>query len=482
MGTILVIDDDVEICGTMESLVGRLSHGCISAHSLATGREILKSNDFDVVFLDVRLPDGNGLDLLMELSERENIPEVIILTGRGDPEGAELAIQSGAWDYILKPSSVGEITQTLDRALRYRQEKLGKSEIREHIASNIIGTSTGIKTACRQMFQAAASESNLLITGETGTGKEVFARTIHEHSSRKAGNFVVVDCAVLTESLIEATLFGHRKGSFTGAHDHQLGLVKLADGGTLFLDEIGELPQSVQKSFLRVLQERSFRAIGDPKEQTSDFRLIAATNRGLELLVERGDFRGDLLYRIKTIMIRLPALRQRSGDIKLLTQYKVEQLMSQYSHQPKDIGADFFETLEKYSWPGNVRELFNIIERAFVTSGSEKKLFAMHLPRSLRIQVAKEQIKKMTTLAALDHTVSFNPEDDVLKTGQDILDSIVDQGLPSIKDFKTAAEKRYLCELIRLEHGDIVAILNRSGLSRSHFYSLLKKYSLSIDM
>ena len=393
MGTILVVDDDIEICETLASLVGRLSHECLTVQNLGDGRRLLHEQPFDVVFLDVRLPDGNGLDLLPELTEMSDAPEVIILTGKGDPDGAELAIEGGVWDYILKPSSVREITLTLNRAMRYRQEKSGTGRQDAVDTGRIIGRSKVIMAALKQVGQAARSESNLLISGETGTGKEIFARAIHENSSRISGKFIVVDCASLTESLVESILFGHRKGAFTGAHEHQAGLINLAHGGTLFLDEIGEMPLSIQKSFLRVLQERTFRAVGDAKEQSSNFRLIAATNRDLEEMVDSGKFRNDLLFRIKTMTIRLPPLRSRSGDVKILAAYKVSKLCEQYGMDLKLISTDFFETLEHHDWPGNVRELFNIIERAVVAAGDEKKLFAMHLPRSLRIQVAKAQIK-----------------------------------------------------------------------------------------
>ena len=481
MGTILIVDDDLEICETMESLVGRLAHDCSTVQTLSDGRRMLREQSFDVVFLDVRLPDGNGLDLLAELTEQKDAPEIIILTGKGDPDGAELAIKGGVWDYILKPSSVREITLTLNRAMRYRQEKIGSGRQEVLHTETIIGKSKVIQAALKQVAQAARSESNLLISGETGTGKEIFARAIHENSSRISGKFVVVDCASLTESLVESILFGHRKGAFTGAHEHQAGLINLAHGGTLFLDEIGEMPLSIQKSFLRVLQERTFRAVGDSKEQSSNFRLIAATNRDLEEMVESGQFRSDLLFRIKTMTIRLPPLRSRNGDVKLLAAYKVKQLCEQYGMDLKLISTDFFDTMEHHGWPGNVRELFNIIERAVVAAGEEKKLFAMHLPRSLRIQVAKEQIKRLTGTGTFDEESEPLQANPVRKIGQDIFSDIFDCQLPTLKDFKGMSEKVYLGELIRQGDGNITKILEISGLSRSHFYSLLKKHSLSIQ-
>ncbi len=481
MATILIIDDDQEICETLSSLGTRLSHHCRSAHSLSAGRIAAGQEHFDILFLDVRLPDGNGLDLLPELMEMADPPEVIILTGKGDPDGAELAIQGGAWDYILKPSSVREITLTLGRALKYREEKKTRAEGDILNVSKVVGTSPRMKACFKLMAQAARSDSNLLITGETGTGKELFARTIHENSSRSSGKFVFVDCASLTESLVESTLFGYRKGAFTGAQDNRIGLIKLADHGTLFLDEVGEMPLSIQKAFLRVLQERTFRAVGDTVEQTSNFRLIAATNRNLDEMVENHQFRSDLLFRITTMRLPLPPLRQRPEDIRALAEFKTDQLCLQYGMSEKTIDDDFWKTLEKYEWPGNVRELFNIIERAVMTAGSEKNLFAMHLPRQLRIQVAKEQIRQMTGSQVLSENEDSEPDAEIRKIGQEIFQDIFDRPLPSLKAFKGTSEKIYLGELIRQCGGDTARILSVSGLSRSHFYALLKKYGLTIQ-
>ncbi len=480
MSQILIIDDDFEVCETMESLISRLSHGCDAAHSLDEGLRLAKQNEYDVIFLDVRLPDGNGLDILPDLMALSAPPEVIILTGKGDPDGAELAIQGGVWDYLLKPSSVREISLTLGRALKYREEKAGKAAGDTLDLTRVVGTSAGIKASLRLLGQAARSDSNVLITGETGTGKELFASTIHGNSKRQKSQFVVVDCAGLTESLVESTLFGHRKGAFTGAQDDRIGLVKLADGGTLFLDEVGEMPLPIQKAFLRVLQERTFRPVGDTREQTSNFRLMAATNRDLDNMVEKGEFRSDLLFRIKTMRIHLPPLAQRSADIRSLAQFHIDRLCSQYGMEKKAFGSDFFSTLESYSWPGNVRELFNILERAVVAAGNEKTLYTMHLPRTLRISVAKSQIKSMTGSEVVAEGRDPSDSVGVRKLGQGIFEDIFDEELPSLRDFKGTAEKVYLGELIRQCGGDLPKILKASKLSRSHFYSLLKKYGLSL--
>ncbi|MUM78059.1 response regulator [Pseudodesulfovibrio sp. F-1] len=481
MAHILVIDDDIEVCETLESLIGRLSHDCDTAQTLGRGLSLAEGKSYDVVFLDVRLPDGNGLDILPRLMALPNPPEVVILTGQGDPDGAEMAIEGGVWDYLLKPSSVREISLTLGRALKYREEKAGKSEIESLDLSDVVGKSPLIRASFELLAQAARTDTNVLITGETGTGKELFASTIHENSRRRDGRFVVVDCAGLTETLVESTLFGHRKGAFTGAQADRIGLVKLADKGTLFLDEVGEMPLSIQKAFLRVLQERTFRPVGDTREQTSDFRLVAATNRDLDVMVEKDQFRADLLFRIKTMRIHLPPLSQRPEDIRSLALFHVERLCSQYGMERKSFGSNFFTVLESYSWPGNVRELFNILERAVIAAGNEKTIYAMHLPRALRIEVAKAQIERMTGSEVVPgKNVGLVDGMVVRKIGQDVFEDIFDQALPSLREFKGTAEKVYLGELIRQSGGDLARILEVSGLSRSHLYSLLKKYGLSL--
>ncbi len=478
MTRILIIDDDIEASETMASLVTRLTYHADKAHTLRDGLKLAEQGEYDVVFLDVYLPDGNGLDILPTLMAISDPPEVIILTGKGNPDGAELAIKGGVWDYLLKPTSVRDITLTLNRALKYRTEKQGNSARTELVNTGVIGSSPEIKACIALTAKASNSDANVLLTGATGTGKELFATIIHKNSTRSSANFVVVDCASLTESLIESTLFGHLKGSFTGAQLDRQGLIKAADGGTLFLDEVSEMPLSIQKVFLRVLQERQFRPVGATKEQTSNFRLIAATNRNLDQMVEDGHFRSDLLFRIKTMRIHLPALALRISDIHELAEFRIRQLCQTFGMEPKEIGEDFFRTLTEYSWPGNVRELFNTLENAVIDAGQENTLCAMHLPRSLRIQVAKAQITRLTGAKVIEEeNTSSNPL--VQNFGQKIFEDIFDHPLPHLKEFKNTAEKTYLGELIRQCDGNIQKIMDISGLSRSHFYSLLKKYSLS---
>ena len=253
MASILIVDDDPLARDSLARIVKKMGHDAAEAGSLGSAREMIPSNAYDLVFCDVRMPDGSGLDLLPEIRAAAASPEVIIVTGFGDPDGAELAIKQGAWDYIEKPLSVKAVMLCIERALQYREKKKSSFQPVALNVEGIVGASPKLRACLDLLAQAAASEANILITGETGTGKELFAQAIHRNSGRSNRSFVVVDCAALPETLVESTLFGHVRGAFTGADKPRDGLVRQADGGTLFLDEIGELSVSIQKAFLRVL-------------------------------------------------------------------------------------------------------------------------------------------------------------------------------------------------------------------------------------
>ena len=300
MPDILIVDDDQDVSDMLNEMVTRMGHHSESSSTLKEARQNLLSHDYDVIFLDVRLPDGNGLDILPLIKEMRSMPEVIIVTGHGDSDSAELAMKSGVWDFIQKPGSLSSMRLVLTRALQYREKKglATKAPVLLKL-DNLVGNSSRLRTCFDLVAQAAQSDINVLVTGETGTGKELFARAIHDNSQRSGKPLVVVDCAAMPENLVESMLFGHEKGAFTGADRTRVGLIKQADKGTLFLDEIGELPSLIQKSFLRVLQEHRFRPIGSSKEEQSDFRLIAATNRKLDKMVANGRFRTDLLSEFK---------------------------------------------------------------------------------------------------------------------------------------------------------------------------------------
>ena len=473
MSNILIIDDDPEVCTTMESLVIRMKYGCLTANTLTEGIETLAAHDVDVVFLDVRLPDGDGLNSLSQIKDAPSRPEVIILTGEGDPDGAELAIQGGAWDYLVKPTPVKQTRLTLKRAMEYRAEKKTKKGLVALNTDGVVGTSPAMRKCFDIVAMAAESTFSVLITGETGTGKELFARTIHNNSGRKNNAFVVVDCAALPEHLMESILFGHKKGSFTSASQDRSGLVKQADGGTLLLDEVGELNPNAQKVFLRVLQERRFRPVGARLELSSDFRLIAATNRDLYGMVQEGRFREDLYYRLKAISLNLPPLHRRKEDIKALTVYYINYLSERARISNKGIDADFMDTITGYSWPGNVRELFHSLEQAFVASGDEMTMFAMHLPSDIRIKVARSMIGNVSSQKGNKRS-PFPP----VNVEADPPPTLFSDPMPTIKDFKVQMEKVYLEHLISRSGGDVNTILNISNLSRSHFYALLKRHGV----
>ncbi|MDY6973637.1 MAG: sigma-54 dependent transcriptional regulator, partial [Thermodesulfobacteriota bacterium] len=375
MACVLIIDDDKMLCDILSRRVREIGHDVSCEMTLEGGIKRAKSEEFDVIFLDVQMPDGNGLDSLPLFQAMAASPEVIIITGEGRPDGAELAIKNGAWDYIEKASSIRTMILPLMRALEYRKAKKAKKAQACLKRDGIIGDSIRMKNALDLLVQAANSAANVLISGETGTGKELFSWAIHQNSPRASNNFIVVDCSALPDTLVESMLFGHEKGAFTSADRAREGLIQQADGGTLFLDEVGELPLKVQKVFLRAVQERRFRPIGGCREINSDFRIIAATNQDLNEMVRRGRFRKDLLFRLLSLTIDLPPLRERPEDIKELAVYHLARLSDRYGTARKGFSPEFFETLTLYDWPGNVRELFNSLEKALVSSHDEPILF-----------------------------------------------------------------------------------------------------------
>jgi two-component system NtrC family response regulator len=463
MATVLIIDDDKLIRDWIANVVSQLGHSSFYAHTLEEGLRKAQSEPFDIVFIDVRLPDGSGLDIIPKIKAARSSPEIIVITGLGDPDEAELAIQTGAWDYLEKPASFEAIKLPILRALEYRAErKPGKPSIVLK-RTGIIGDSQKITSCLELLAQAAGSNVNVLITGETGTGKELFAKAVHYNSSRAKRNFVVVDCTALPETLVESVLFGHAKGAFTGADRSQEGLIKQADGGTLFLDEIGELPFLVQKRFLRVIQEHRFRPVGGRQEIESDFRLVAATNRSLESMVRQGRFREDLFFRLRTLIIELPPLRELLEDIKKLTVSYMNDLCERFGIVPKGASPEFWDIVTEYKWPGNVRELIQALEKALLSAKDEPMLFPKHLPTYIRIQVARNTFPKKPA-----------------SQGKPEIRSSLPKVPPKLKEIRKAAvseaEQRYLKDLISFVGGDNNKACRISGLSRSRFYTLLRKF------
>ncbi len=482
MGQILVIDDDAHIREILTRNIADLGHTPRCAETLSKGLAILGAEAIDMVFLDIRLPDGNGLDHLADVRRRPSTPEVVIITGVGDAASAEMAIRTGAWDYLQKPLSRHKIQLQIERVFEFRKKTTGSRGIVSLKRDEIIGNSHALRQSLDQVAQCAETKSNVLISGETGTGKELFARAIHGNSRRKDRDFVVVDCASLTESLAESILFGHERGAFTGADRNRSGLLAEAHGGTLFLDEVGELPLSVQKTFLRVLQERRFRSVGSSREKEIDFRLISATNRNLEEMVAKGDFRIDLLFRIRTFEIHLPSLRSRVEDIEPLTLHYLNRICKTHGLKLKGMLPEFVDHLEAWRWPGNIRELINTLEAAVLSDPENPTLFPTHLPTSIRSHFLQRRMKEDGG-SACPSTIGDRTAE--THSHREISVSVPpdESGLPPFKpwriDILEKVETIYLDRLMRVTDGNIQDACDMAQLSQSRLYHLLKKYGIS---
>ncbi len=465
MAKILVVDDDPVLCEMFVERLRRYGHDAKYVSTLTAARESAFSEDFELIFLDVQMPDGNGLVELPKLKKAPSRPEIIIITGQGSPDGAELAIKSGAWDYLEKSTAIKEMVLPLSRALQYRTAKRATDQqVKPLNRQAIIGSSSLLNKCLEQVAKISSSDASVLITGETGSGKELFAKVIHENSNRSHESFVVVDCAALPATLVESTLFGHKKGAFTGADTSRSGLIVQADGGTLFLDEVGEMDLNIQKIFLRTLQEHTFRPVGGETEVSSDFRLLVATNRDLDSMVEAGTFRSDLLFRLKAMTIDVPPLRERLEDISEIAIFYVNHLCRKYGMKAKGFAPDLFETISSYAWPGNVRELMNCMDVTLNNGQNEPILYSKHLPDTLRIALARATVTKKIE-------------------SQSTVTSLGAAPLPSFKQYReqtiAMAEKEYLQRLIRLTKGNIKQSCEQSGLGRTRLYTLMKKHNIS---
>lgn len=463
MPDILIVDDDKTLCSMLLRRLKSKGHFVTCTHTLNEGLDTARAGNFDVVFLDVNFPEGNGLKSLSDFAGVSSAPEIIIMTGAGSPTGAEVAIKSGAWSYLEKPHVIRDLLLPLTRALEFRREKQ-KSDTTKVVLKRdkIIGDSPAIQTCLNQLANAATAEAGVLLTGETGTGKELFARGVHENSIRADKPFIIVDCASLPETLIESTLFGHTKGAYTGAERSKEGLIQLADGGTLFLDEVGELPFDIQKKFLRVIQEGKYRPVGSTTELHSDFRLVAATNRDLEQMSQTGSFRSDLLFRLRSFHIHLPPLRSRIEDIPALATHIVSRLCQRLRIEIKVLTSDFIAPLEDHHWSGNVRELYQLLEEVCASAYHHQTLFAYHLPDHIRINLAQHQLQSSAAT--------------ITETG--IVSATVNKPLPW-KEHKATMEKEYIAHLMHYAADNIPEACKTSGLSRARIYQLLKKHAIT---
>jgi DNA-binding NtrC family response regulator len=442
--SILVIEDDRTLNRLLTEQVRAFGHNAVGVCSWSEARSALAAHGPSLAILDVKLPDADGAACLQELSLQ---CPVIVLTAFGSIKHAVEAMRAGAFEYLVKPVNPSELELAVNRALENTSLKRSYQYLHDQLNPSIskimVGQSSAFKEMVRLVELVAPSDSTVLIGGESGVGKELVARSIHQLSKRAKSNFVPVDATTLQETLFESELFGHEKGAFTGADRRKQGLIEVAEGGTLFLDEIGELPANMQGKLLRFLETGEFRRVGGTQRLTSDIRIVAATNRDLKSFVDAGRFRADLYYRLAAVEIVAPPLRDRREDITLLAERFLDERSFQRSH-PKRLARDAFDALTAYPWPGNIRELRNVIERAILVSGDSTMIHApdLGLPKTGKMQSMIE--------------LSFDHE-------------------PTLDEIK----RTYLARLVVHHRGHRARIADVLGVSERNTYRLLKKYGLA---
>ena len=400
MKTVLIIDDENKLRSLLSRIIAAEGFEVVEAADAKSGLKLAVQQEIDVILCDVKLPDGNGVALVPMLKAKNPLAEIILLTAYGNIADGVQAMKSGAFDYIVKGDDNDKIIPLITRAVEksHLQKKVKQLEnivARKYSFDTILGSSKSIQAAIDLAKKVAPLDTAVLLTGETGTGKEVFAQAIHHASLRSSKNIMALNCSTFSKENLESELFGYKQGAFTGANKDKKGLIEEAHNGTLFLDEIGELPLELQAKLLRVLETYEFIKLGDTKAVKANFRLIAATNRDLQIESEQKRFRSDLYYRLNVFQIQLPPLRERVKDIEQLTNYFVEYFAAQTNKKNLIISDDFISKVQLYSWPGNIRELKNVIERAVILSDEE--LLADTLP--FEIQQPQFAVKS-TSLSA----------------------------------------------------------------------------------
>ena len=460
-GTVLIVDDEPDMVENCVRALERADYRCVGTSDPRRALELLETERPDVLLTDLKMPEIDGMALLRRAHELDAALPVIVITAFATIESAVTAVREGAFDYLPKNFSVEQLRMSVERALRHRGLQVENRNLRGQLQQtlgfeNIIGTSPAIRQVFELVKKAARSDANILVLGESGTGKELIARAIHANSPRAQQPFMPVDCASLPEQLLESELFGHEKGSFTGAVGRKHGLMEVAHRGTLFLDEIGDLPTTLQVKLLRALQERQIRRVGGTSLIDVDVRLVSATNRNLRDAGAAHQFREELYYRINVIAIHLPPLRERAGDIKLLA----HAFLKRYGKDRiTDIDDAAMQVLEAHAWPGNVRELQNIIERACALADG-RVITRRDLP---------------------DHLLSppVAPPAADLPLAPDAL--AADRDLP-LKDARERwlhlLEASYLRGVLERHGGNISAAAKTAGIDRKTFHRLINKHQI----
>ncbi len=453
---ILVIDDEEILLKSCRRALEPSGYDVVTAQYPEDGFNLLENERFDLVLSDLRMPLVDGMEILRKVKETWPDTEVIIITGHGTVNTAVSAIKLGAYDYVEKPFTPDTLNIIVEKALErkklYLENARLKKEIRGHYIKNIIGKSQAMENVFKLIASVAPASSTVLITGESGTGKELAARAIHYNSPRSDNPFVVVDCGTISENLMESELFGHVKGSFTGATETRKGLIEAADTGTLFLDEIGNLLLSLQSKLLRVLQEREYRPIGSKKSFKVDIRFIAATNRDLKKMTTEETFREDLYYRLNIFPIRIPPLRERKEDIPLLSFHFLNKFAPELDMEECSISAEAMNILINHDWPGNVRELENNIHRAMLLSerGSitPSRLAFLDNENTGHVPETIEELKK------------------------------IKKKLRSRSVEKV--EKAFITKALERNNWNITRAANDVGMQRTNFHALIKKYNIPV--
>ena len=405
MSRIVIADDDPSIGRILRDRVKQLGH---EVEHVLDGVEALRLADTaDLLLLDLEMPRMDGFAVLESLQGQAAAPLVIVITAHGDMSKAVRAMRAGAYDFIAKPFDAATIQLVVRRALETRGLKTQVHNLRKELSRKhlwVRGSDPGMARVAETVERVAPSNATVLLLGETGTGKEVVARALHQYSTRRDQPFVAVNCAVLKGELLESELFGHEKGAFTGADRARVGRVETARGGTLFLDEIGELPLAVQAKLLRMLQEKEYERLGSDRTQRADIRLVAATHRDLPTAIQAGTFREDLYYRLKVISIKIPPLRERTADIMPLAEWLLDKHAAESARTPPRLSAQVQQALQRYPWPGNVRELSNVMERFVLLAGDTVDL--CDLPEELTVAEAATSpaVNETEDLFALDYS------------------------------------------------------------------------------
>jgi len=452
-GSLLVVDDDQYIRSAIADYLRSMGYRTVTASSCEAAIAELKDYTYEVVVCDVNLPDHDGFHFLEWATQNSPDTSVILLTGYGTIESAVEAIRIGAFDYLTKPVIDEELHLAIQRALGQGQiVKENKNQLNQRFnLENIIGRDYKMSKMFDLIESVADTRTTALILGESGTGKTVTARAIHQLSSRRDKPFVEVACGALPESLLESELFGHVAGAFTGATHDKIGKFLQADGGTIFLDEIATAPQSLQVKLLRVLQDREFEPVGGNTTHKVDVRLILATNQNLEDMVQRGEFRQDLYYRINVITITQPPLRERFGDIPLLVEYYLNEFNEQTGKNVEKFDDSAMQVMQRYAWPGNVRELVNVVERAVVLSKGQV-ISLDELPETIREH----------SDTCLYHNASVGDTD-------------------SLKSALAAPERKIILEALEANGWNRQNTAHMLGINRTTLYKKMKKYDIAFE-